>query len=106
MLCRHQQEILNYQCRLPSPAPHLFKIAMGEVVDTNVFRIACRHQFSAYTILLGAPINFCTLNIVDIHYPAAAAAAAADSAIEIKKLLLLQRSSKRIKLQHTSDGDN
>merc|ERR1712020_691774 len=37
-------------------APHLFNLIMGKVVGSNGYRIACRHEFSAYTILGGAPL--------------------------------------------------
>ena len=35
-------------------ASHLFNLSMGKVVGSNGYRIACRHEFSAYTILWGA----------------------------------------------------
>ena len=46
-------------------ASHLFNLIMGKVVGSNGYRIACRHQFSAYTIFWGAPLIFCTPNIAD-----------------------------------------
>ena len=46
-------------------ASHLFNLIMGQVVGSNGYRIACRHEFSAYTIFWGAPIIFCTPNIAD-----------------------------------------
>ena len=46
-------------------APHLFNLIMGKVVGSNGYRIACRHEFSAYTIFWGAPLIFCTPNIAD-----------------------------------------
>jgi hypothetical protein len=88
-----------------SLASHLVNIPMGEIVATNRFRIACWHQYSVSTKPIGAPMIFFTLNIADIAYPAAAAAGA-DSAIDIKELLRVHRSTKRFKLQHTTDIDN
>ncbi len=35
-------------------APHLFNLIVGKVVGSNCYRIACRHEFSAYTIFWGA----------------------------------------------------
>ena len=46
-------------------ASHLFNLIMGKVVGSNGYRIACRHEFSAYTIFWGAPLIFCTPNIAD-----------------------------------------
>ena len=46
-------------------APHLFNMVMGKGVGNNGYRIACRHEFSACTISWGAPLIFCTPNIVD-----------------------------------------
>ena len=46
-------------------ASHLFNLIMGRVVGSNGYRIACRHEFSAYTIFWGAPLIFCTPNIAD-----------------------------------------
>ena len=46
-------------------ASHLFNLIMGKVVGSNGYRIAFRHEFSAYTIFWGAPISFCTPNIAD-----------------------------------------
>ena len=46
-------------------ASHLFNLIMGKAVGSNGYRIACRHDFSAYTILWGAPLIFCTPNIAD-----------------------------------------
>lgn len=46
-------------------ASHLLNLIMGKVVGSNGYRIACRHEFSAYTIFWGAPIIFCTPNIAD-----------------------------------------
>ena len=37
--------------------PHLFNLIMGKVVGSNGYRIACRHEFSAYTIFWGAPLT-------------------------------------------------
>ena len=31
-------------------ASHLFNLIMGKVVGSNGYRIACRHEFSAYTL--------------------------------------------------------
>ena len=45
--------------------PHMFNLIRGEVVGSNGYRIACRHEFSAYTIFWGAPLICCTPNIVD-----------------------------------------
>ena len=46
-------------------ASHLFNLIMGKVVGSNGYRIACRHEFCAYTIFWGAPLIFCTPNIAD-----------------------------------------
>ena len=46
-------------------ASHLFNLITGQVVGSNGYRIACRHEFSAYTIYWGAPLIFCTPNIAD-----------------------------------------
>ena len=46
-------------------ASHLFNLIMGKVVGSNGYRIACRHEFSAYTIFWGAPLIFCTPNMAD-----------------------------------------
>ena len=46
-------------------ASHLFNLIMGKVVGSNGYRIVCRHDCSAYTILWGAPLIFCTPNIAD-----------------------------------------
>ena len=35
-------------------ASHLFNLIMGKVVGSNGYRIACRHEFCAYTIFWGA----------------------------------------------------
>ena len=35
-------------------ASHLFNLITGKVVGSNGYRIACRHEFSAYTIFWGA----------------------------------------------------
>ena len=45
--------------------PHLFNLIMGKLVGSNGYHIACKHEFSAYTIFWGAPIIFCTPNIAD-----------------------------------------
>ena len=45
-------------------ASRLFNLIMGKVAGGNGCRIACRHAFSAYTIFWGAPLIFCTPNIV------------------------------------------
>ena len=34
-------------------------------MGSNGYRIACRHEISAYTIFWGAPLIFCTPNIAD-----------------------------------------
>ena len=44
-------------------ASHLFNLSMGKVVGSNGYRIACRHEVSAYTIFWGAPLIFCTPSI-------------------------------------------
>lgn len=46
-------------------APHLFNRNMGKVVGNNGYRIACKREFSAYTILWDAPLIFCSPNITD-----------------------------------------
>merc|ERR1711884_963507 len=46
-------------------ASHLFNLTMGKVVGSNGYRIACRHEFSAYMSFWGAPLIFCTPNIAD-----------------------------------------
>ena len=46
-------------------AVHLFNMIMGKVVGSNGYRVACRHQFTAYNLFFGAPLIFCTPNIAD-----------------------------------------
>ena len=50
---------------LAQSATHLFNLVMGKVVGSNGYRIACRHQFTAYTIHFGPPIILATPNIAD-----------------------------------------
>ena len=38
-------------------APHLFNMIMGKAVGINSYRIACRHEVSAYTNFWGAPAH-------------------------------------------------